>query len=570
MITFLDQGAVGDGVADDSTALSDTLALGPRAISGVGPEYSYAAESPSTIDYDVIIDGMGATFKPVGDTQLFRRYGPSVTVSPSATIASLSQGARTFTVASSTGYAVGQWLHLAATKSGEAAYGYPDFWAKVTGATATTISVDRPLPVDYSAATTVECDLIEASEFLGFVHIKNCVFDGSACTYDTDPGQALRLAAVEKVILENCEFRNFDNNAISCQAFAFLYCIDVTVINNRMTGHNAQDQNGSVYFSRSGKFIGNTADGSAFGLSTTRCETAIFQGNNLYGRRKLESDTSVTPLHSARGIKSYGCAATVVAGNDISDYESPIKIEAGYRFDIVGNTMRNAGLSSYSGQIALNVGSAVNGTNLAYGIIANNIVENSGGAGIGVSSDTIGKVVITGNQVLKTQSIGIYAPIRNVVISQNMITDWGLRNSAEAGIYYGDGATVTDNRFSHATLTSLPCLRNNLTSGYRYSFSGNAVETANPLLPSSKEVETSGTATIPSGSTSVAVTHNLVKTPALAEIQVTAGENPTNAPGHIWVSGVGSTQFTINCAANPGASNLDVGWRAALKMPFTA
>jgi hypothetical protein len=72
----------------------------------------------------------------------------------------------------------------------------------------------------------------------------------------------------------------------------------------------------------------------------------------------------------------------------------------------------------------------------------------------------------------------------------------------------------------------------------------------------------SGTATIPGGSTSVAVTHGLWAGPSLSDIVLTPANKPTNTPGLLWVSGINQTQFTVNCASDPGSSGLTFGWKA--------
>lgn len=76
--------------------------------------------------------------------------------------------------------------------------------------------------------------------------------------------------------------------------------------------------------------------------------------------------------------------------------------------------------------------------------------------------------------------------------------------------------------------------------------------------------ENSGTGTIPNAGTSVLVTHGLSATPALQNIRITLGENPSNTPGAIWVDTIGATQFKVNCENDPGASNLDFGWYALI------
>lgn len=73
---------------------------------------------------------------------------------------------------------------------------------------------------------------------------------------------------------------------------------------------------------------------------------------------------------------------------------------------------------------------------------------------------------------------------------------------------------------------------------------------------------TNGTATIPSGSTSVVVTHGLSTTPNPQDLHVVPTNNPTNDPGNIWLSAVGATTFTINVRANPGAGGATFSWKA--------
>lgn len=71
--------------------------------------------------------------------------------------------------------------------------------------------------------------------------------------------------------------------------------------------------------------------------------------------------------------------------------------------------------------------------------------------------------------------------------------------------------------------------------------------------------ESNGTATVTSGTTSIAVSHGLSVTPALSNIQVT----PTNNLGSatkFWISSVTSTQFTINVDVNPGATTATFAW----------
>lgn len=70
-----------------------------------------------------------------------------------------------------------------------------------------------------------------------------------------------------------------------------------------------------------------------------------------------------------------------------------------------------------------------------------------------------------------------------------------------------------------------------------------------------------GTATITSGNTSVTVNHLMPFTPRAEDIHLVNQTNPTNNTGQLFINGITSTQFVINCRANPGASGLSIGWK---------
>ncbi|HSW78008.1 MAG TPA: glycosyl hydrolase family 28-related protein [Candidatus Chromulinivoraceae bacterium] len=77
------------------------------------------------------------------------------------------------------------------------------------------------------------------------------------------------------------------------------------------------------------------------------------------------------------------------------------------------------------------------------------------------------------------------------------------------------------------------------------------------------KTENTGTATVLSGTTSIAVSHGLDTTPALANLSVT----PTNSLGsatRFWISGVTNTSFTINVDVNPGATTATFAWAARM------
>jgi hypothetical protein len=89
--------------------------------------------------------------------------------------------------------------------------------------------------------------------------------------------------------------------------------------------------------------------------------------------------------------------------------------------------------------------------------------------------------------------------------------------------------------------------------GYDYSDNRNFLRT-----------ESSGTSTVLNTATTSVITHGLGLTPLAEHISIIGKEAPSNAIGVPWISGISSTQFTVNIA-DPGASNWDFGWRVSIK-----
>lgn len=258
--------------------------------------------------------------------------------------------------------------------------------------------------------------------------------------------------------------------------------VDARVSGCRFTGGVSKFDICDMQDARSAHFTDNLLDGSHFGCNITRVDYGLFANNSMHGQRRREDDEGITPPRSTRGLKAYGCTAIRVLGNHVSDYESPIKIDACFRYDVSHNTIFNAGLAPYNGQIALNVGSIIHGRNMGCGRIIGNHVENSGGIAIGVTSDPPGGVIISANTVRVAQCTGIYVAVPNATISANRIEDWGLLGRGDAAIHFGNGATVTDNRFANAVMPSAPCLAAQSSGDTYQILRDNVSETRNPLI----------------------------------------------------------------------------------------
>jgi hypothetical protein len=554
-------GLVGDGATDDTAAFHKAIAVsahGVQLLGTPGKTYKLAGEVTPGTYFD--LDLRGATLKFSGDHVGFSTARPrSVTVNVPGGIA---QGSRQCTVAETAGLAVGQWTYISYNDAPTNPHlSYPPSWARITAISGRTVTFDRTFQLAYPlggvACTLTACADSAMNELC---RLKNGRIDGSASTYSgTALGRALRLVAYKVVDVE-VELVGWNTTSTEGDLAVAYLC---HTVNWKLTaiGNVSGSQISNSLDCMSVKYIGSTIDSDGFGLAMSRCDSAIAQGNSLVGRRRENSDDAVA-IRSVRGIKAYGCAHAIISGNTVSDYESPIKVEACHRFVVSGNTVTNPGLDAhYSGSIAINVGATIDGNFSGYGIVANNIVENGGGIGIGITaSSKLGRNVVTGNVLRSLQGSAIHSSCHDTIIADNQIADWGLRDAGDPAIHHDAGATITGNRFYHATLTSLPCIRNNLAPGARYVVQHNACADGNPL---GLVMENSGSAKIPSGSTSVVVTHGLSRTPLPAEISLTMESTATNDPGGLHVSAIGAAQFTINSRAEPGASGLSVAWRVS-------
>lgn len=449
-------GANGDGVSDDSAAWRAALATGHRVLGG-GSEYVYSIAQQVPITRPTVIDLQGATVKPRGETFAFVRTPPQPTVS-AGVVDGATQGNRILKLGAASRFRAGQWARLVLKddRTHDPA-SYPPSWSRITSAQARTVELDTPLQITYGPGD-LQLVAYDPGLLSQRFECHNGIFDGSESTEDRGTGQALRIGGIERVVVQGCEFLNFRlGGELTCAVELFTN-IDVLMTDCRFSGSVSRFNMCDIQESRVAHFCNNQMDGSHFGCNITRVDAGLFANNCFQGRRAAEAAEGVTPARSVRGIKAYGCASIRILGNHAADYESPIKVEACFRYDISHNTVFNAGLSPFSGQIAVNVGSIAHGSNMHDGRIIGNHVETCGGIAIGVTSDLPGGVCICENIVRACQGPGIYVGVPNVIVSANRVENWGLRNAGDAAIHVEGHATIADNRFSHATLTSLPCL----------------------------------------------------------------------------------------------------------------
>lgn len=189
--------------------------------------------------------------------------------------------------------------------------------------------------------------------------------------------------------------------------------------------------------------------------------------------------------------------------------------------------------------------------NVNDGLIIGNKISNIHRSGITVADCT--NLYIVENVVknccqygavgeLYESGIALRGSSNNIIINNNIISD--VTSKMKYGIKeYGtsDNNKITKNNVSGAVTAQISKLGTNTKVSQNTGYT----------------TESTGTATIPAGETSIVVSHGLALTPT--NIIVTPRENI----GSVWANTFTTTQFTIHCSTAP-ASDTVVGWSSVV------
>ena len=256
---------------------------------------------------------------------------------------------------------------------------------------------------------------------------------------------------------------------------------------------------------------------------------------------------SINNARSGFMIEDYPKNITIASCHARENNAGGIWITNGYSIRIIGNECR--GKSSDGGR-----GISVDGANYDIAIIGN-LVELFGYDGIYLSGAGTGNCTVIGNicknnsQYVGANAAGIRVASKDNLIMGNRCYDNQGTKTQYSGIQIDVGEdynTYIGNDLQGNKTTAIQQFANLGTNSIFHSNIG--VVTGN-----------SGTATIPSGQTSVTVNHGLVYTPSIKDIHVTPTNNLGNAT-KFWVSNPTATQFNINVNTNPGATTATFSW----------
>ena len=282
-------------------------------------------------------------------------------------------------------------------------------------------------------------------------------------------------------------------------------------------------------------------------------------------------------------VTGYGATEITIADNTIVGASRGIAnhiggSEVGDNHVVTGNTLRD---SSDARDYAIKLQDDGH-------VVTGNRITNWGQ--VGIYLDAVQNTVIDGNVIDSsnegnTSGIEVKAGSHNLVISNNMVWDMGTTASKGHGITvstatavnnilitgnraFDSGAAVQDDGILfYATPDTSQIqiegnyLEDNVSNAIKVDGGAGLSSTVKAQRNKGFATEASGTATIPSGSTSVDVSHGLAVTPTAADIQVTPTNNLGNAT-KFWITSAGVSTFTINVDVDPGASTATFAWSA--------
>jgi len=431
----------------------------------------------------------------------------------------------------------------------------------------------------------LQCDLDNtaiAVEFTGTTDSKvdSCIFNDSPTFISVN---IIIKDTCADIVVTNCVFVRSLNYSVAVND-------SKRIVVSNCTSHEGEGRVGFNSGAEECTAIGNTfimeidrTPGNGVpGFSLVDCVNCTVVGNTITntaskggtGSEGVGVDSTSPNTISGNTITGFGIGIdisnnselTTVSGNVITDCNYGVGSDnGGLRCSIVGNSIKSCDIGI--------------GKNLGYASIQSNLIQE---CRVGIHLDDNARFcVIDSNQIIFIEEEGI------IVNSTGTIQKHTITKNQLVGI--GTSAVVEDTYYAiraDKLYDSWVCYNTTETLGGSLRLSGLITVTAganntiafNRLLntvPGPRIVgaagdqiyknvgyitEQSGTATIPSGSTSIAVSYSMNITPTAENVVIT----PTNSMGSatkFWLSSLSSAGLTISVDTDPGATTATFSYK---------
>lgn len=213
-----------------------------------------------------------------------------------------------------------------------------------------------------------------------------------------------------------------------------------------------------------------------------------------------------------------------------------------------------------------------------YNTISDNVCSYNSRRGISLDTSPVGNtlrgniITANGESGLRLNNAGY-----NTVIG-NQIFNNGITTAPKAGIYIDDGGTgaASNNRIIGNYISDVGA-GNQTTGIYNDATASNTVIVSNEIAATTEVnivggsvlyardnigwvTQNNGNSSIASGATTVTISHGLDVTPEAHDFVLQQSGATTNPSYITSITSITSTQFTVTCNTNPGASSLPFEW----------
>lgn len=344
-----------------------------------------------------------------------------------------------------------------------------------------------------------------------------------------------QAGTVSKLLVSECVAENCGNDGMSISS-----ATTSLIISNRSSGNG---RFGIVVTSSYNRVIGNACfNNTSTGIAFVSASYCVANGNSCFG-------------NTGHGLQFNACFNSVQSGNNCSS-------------NGISGLDQTLGCNNCTTIGNLSWGNTVRGIEIDsatyQAVVTGNVVLNNGEVGISVYRSP--GTVITSNQCLNNgnttvprygirlwDDVGTLAST-NCIVSNNYVGD---NRGVSAAQTYGLG--IDDANVNNTIVTGNQFIGNVTGAVYMIAPATNIKRARDN---NGFVTQNYASSTITSGNTSVMISHGLSVTPNASDIQIMATSGSTTDPGQIWISPITSTQFTLNCRINPGATGLNFIWKA--------
>ena len=472
-VNVKDFGAVGNGIADDTTAIQAAINSGATVYFG-GPSDTYKITSTLDISNgDINLIGNGATIDATGITSgnkwAMKAVG-GLAATTTLLTADASNQTYSITVTSATGFSVNDWVLLSSndpyTQYSNASYVvYAGEFLCIRSIVGTTITFTTPIVSAPTQYTTANSAKITKTAFVENISISGLNFLGSNIAGQGERGLVLQY--VKNFNVENCNFTHQD-----------IYQLEVTmsiignIVNNTFYGVFYDGTTGTIFyglvFLDSSQYV-NAGDNIFQQVRHAVTTSSKSNGQGGWGQplyinvhHNQMFDAQAGGAGRSWGFEQHGFGQYISFNNNmVNGCYGGINVDAGFNIEILNNVFTNIWFVGIQiGSTAVNVSNIFCSGNtvsmetnetaqITYGILLNN------------TTGYANSIILNNNFISNINGLNSYG-----VYIQSSPTNINISIQGN-NIIAGESGQDSDSAYAIASNAAEATIANNICTNYR-------------------------------------------------------------------------------------------------------